>query len=356
MTLTLRVAIVARRYAHHSAWSGYPRFAEQLGGWVRARRPRPVSIPAWALARASAHIVYEWFGPEQLRLDLTAGRRLLTGRGEVVHLLYGETDHFYAGRLRARGHRRGNRLVATFHQPPAVLDELLPAPPLFEQIDHAIALGPVQAQRLADAVGEARVSLAFLGVDTLAWSPLPAERAEVPTCAFVGSWFRDFDVLEEVVRAVAAAEPRVRFEVVSAPEHVVRLGRLPGVRARSGVSDEELRSVYRRSWVAVMPLLDAVANNALLEGLACGLPTVVSDVGDIRHYTGARGARLVRACDPSAMADAVLELLADPGARERLGQDARAAAEARSLEASARRHAEIYALVAARTPLVPAVE
>jgi glycosyltransferase involved in cell wall biosynthesis len=343
-----KVSTVFLVHSHHAGSSGYPRFVDRLDGFVDARRLRPWRLPSRLLDRVSSRIVYEWFGPDQLRLDLTAARRLVTARREVVHLLYGETDHFYAGRLRRVGHRRGNRLVATFHQPPALLDELLPAPPLFEQLDHAIALGPRAASHLGGVVGAERVSCAFLGVDATAWHPNPARRAEVPTCSFVGSWFRDFAVLEEVVRLVRAAEPRVRFEAVTAPGRVDALSALPGVHARANVSDAELREVYWRSWVNVLPLVDAVGNNALLEGMACSLPTVVSDVGDVADYTGEDGAaRLVTPGDPDKMATAVLTLLADRDARERLGRRARARAETRDLSAAAHRHAEIYREVSA---------
>jgi glycosyltransferase involved in cell wall biosynthesis len=246
--------------------------------------------------------------------------------------------------MRRIGRMRSNRLIATFHQPPALLDELVPAPPLFEQLDHAIALGPRAEAHLAGLVGGAeRVSRAFLGVDTNAWHPRPERRAGAPTCAFVGSWFRDFEQLEEVIALVRAGEPRVRFEAVTAPARLDALGAVPGVRARAGISDGELREVYWRAWVSVLPLSDAVGNNTLLEGMASGLPTVVSDVGDVADYTGSDGARLVPAGDARAMASAILDLFADRGAREELGRRARARAEARDLTAAARRHAEIYA-------------
>jgi glycosyltransferase involved in cell wall biosynthesis len=339
------VSLVYRRHGHHSAWSGYPRFAERLDGLVRARRAQPWPFPRRALERASRGIVYDWFGPDELALDLAAARRLVLGRRELVHLLYGETSHYYAGRMRRLGRRRGNRLVATFHQPPAVIDELLPAPPLFEQIDHAIALGPRAAAHLEHVLGRGNVSLAFLGVDTDAWCPDASGRAPEPTCAFVGSWFRDFGLFADVVREVSAHDPTARFDVVTAPECLEALACLPGVRARAQVSDEELRAVYRRAWVQVVPVTDAVANNALLEGMACGLATVAVDAGDVAHYAGEHGALLVPPGDPAAMAEAVLRLLADERARERLGAHGRARAEALDLDAAARRHAEIYRAV-----------
>jgi glycosyltransferase involved in cell wall biosynthesis len=340
------VSTLYLRHPHHSAFSGYPRFVERLDRFVETRHVRPRRLPHALLRRRSERIVYEWFDAERLRLDLTAATRLVSARGEVVHLLYGETDHFYAGRLRRVGRLRGNRLVATFHQPPALLDELLPAPPLFEQLDHAIALGPRAAEHLAQVVS-APVSCAFLGVDTDAWHPPAGARAAEPTCAFVGSWFRDFDMLAEVIRTVSAAEPRVRFEVVTGPSRVEALDALPGVRARAGISDSDLRDLYQRSWVNLVPLTDAVANNALLEGMACATATVATDVGDVAYYAG-DGARLVPGGDAAAMCDAVLELLSDRSARESLGTRGRIAAESRSLTAAARRHAQIYADVLRR--------
>jgi glycosyltransferase involved in cell wall biosynthesis len=339
-----KVSTVFLRHSHHSRHSGYPCFADRLGAFVDVRRLEPWRLPEPLLTRVAGGIVYEWFDHERLRLDLTAARRLVTARCEIVHLLYGETDHFYAGRVRRIGRMRGNRLIATFHQPPALLDELVPAPALFEQLDHAIALGPRAEAHLAGLVGgPERVSRAFLAVDTDAWHPRPERRAEVPTCAVVGSWFRDFEQLGQVIELVRAGEPHVRFELVTAPGRVDEFGALRGVRARAGISEDDLREVYWSAWVNVLPLKDAVANNALLEGMASGLATVVSEVGDVSDYSGPDGARLVPARDGEAMAAAVLELLADGDAREKLGRRARARAVCRDLTAGARRHAEIYA-------------
>jgi hypothetical protein len=326
----VRVSAVYRRHAHHSRWSGYPRFVERL---PEVRAVGPVRLPRRLLVPATRRIAHPWVGPDQLRIDLAAACRTALGRGEVVHLLYGESDLFLSGRLRLRGE---TRLVATFHQPPRLHDHLVPTQAVLDRLDHAIGLGPHAAAHLEARMGAGRVSHAFLGVDTEAWTPRPAARTSDPSCAFVGSWLRDFDVLAEVIRLVRAAEPRVRFEAVTTEN-------VPAVRTRQGISDLELRNVYRRAWVGVQPLTDAVGNNALLEGMACGLPTVVSDVGDVADYTGPDGARLVPVGDPQAMAAAVLELLADRSAREELGRHARARAETRDLTAAARRHAEIYA-------------
>lgn len=51
-----------------------------------------------------------------------------------------------------------------------------------------------------------------------------------------------------------------------------------------GISDLELRELYNRSKPLLLPLIDAVANNALLEGLSMGKQILVSDLPASRFY------------------------------------------------------------------------
>jgi len=51
-----------------------------------------------------------------------------------------------------------------------------------------------------------------------------------------------------------------------------------------GISDPELRELYNRSKALFLPLLDAVANNALLEGLLMEKQILVSDLPAVRYY------------------------------------------------------------------------
>jgi glycosyltransferase involved in cell wall biosynthesis len=294
---------------------------------------------------------------ELLGCDVSAARRLLIGRDEVVHLLYSESDLFYAGRLRGLGHLRGNRLVCTFHFPPSELEDRPPGSFDFDRIDAAVALGGQQADYLRGKVGTGRVFRASHGVDIRAWQPAPSRRSSTPTCVFVGFWLRDFSMLEDVVRQVLRENPAVRFELVTDRRHLESLRARdgyqpllaqPNVRVLTGISDAQLRSAYQRAWLHVLPLRDAVANNALLEGMACGLPTVTTAVGDVLDYTTDRSAICVASGDTTGMANAVLGLLEDSELRESFGRAAREKAETISLEEVARRHADIYCELANR--------
>jgi glycosyltransferase involved in cell wall biosynthesis len=100
---------------------------------------------------------------------------------------------------------------------------------------------------------------------------------------------------------------------------VAALSSLPNVTARSGVSDEELLDAYRSADVLLLPLLSATANNALLEGMSCGLAVVATDVGGVREYVDEQCATLVEPGDAQAMVRAVLDVIGDRSRRERMG-------------------------------------
>lgn len=339
------VSLVFRRYAHHSRWSGYYRYTEYLDGMVRARRIASTSPPRLLIDVAYKRLGWRdrsgWpIDPERLSLYLNAARALVLRRGELMHLLHGDFD--YARHLRRMGHLRGNRLVATIHQPPEVEEKESPLS-IYQYIDAAIALGSRSAAHISDMMGSRSVFRASHGVDIRAWHPHYSLQSATPVCVLVGSYLRDFAVFEDVVRLVVHEMPSVRFEVVTAPSHADALTALPNLRAWTGIPDTQLRALYQRAWIHVLPLVDAVANNALLDGMACGIPTITTAVGDVLDYTKDRGAICVAPHDAGAMADAVLGLIRDPPRRRKLGHAARDVAETFSFEISARQHAEIYA-------------
>jgi len=86
----------------------------------------------------------------------------------------------------------------------------------------------------------------------------------------------------------------------------------------------EMSSLHADCDIFVMISDPAGCPNASLEALAAGLPVIASDVGGaseqvIHDVTGI----LVPARDVAALAQAMVELAADPARRERLGQAAR---------------------------------
>jgi len=88
---------------------------------------------------------------------------------------------------------------------------------------------------------------------------------------------------------------------------------------------------------------------ALMEALALGLPVVATAVGGIPELVaGGREAILVPPGCPNLLADALLEVIADPGLRRDMSQHALAKARALDAEPAVRRTEAVYREVAAR--------
>jgi glycosyltransferase involved in cell wall biosynthesis len=331
----VRLNVAYTHLSHHAAHSGYDQVVPYLVDRLPVARleadvPRHIPWRAWRWAdrRWSS----EWYDVWSLSLEASAARRLLTRPNEIVHLLYGEDTYRHLGRLPACVRRRGARVICTYHQPPEQLEGLLPSARGLTRMDAVVALAEPQAQFLAERIGADRVFVVPHGVDTTYFRPANGSTASGataghdPTCLFVGSWLRDFETLEKVVRLVAAREPGIRFRIVTSAEQVTLLDGLPNVERTERVSDEELLRIYQSADLFLLPLVACTANNSLLEAMACGLPLVASDVGGVREYVDDSCAVLVPASDPEAMADSVISLCSDDRRRAEMSSASRARA------------------------------
>ncbi len=136
----------------------------------------------------------------------------------------------------------------------------------------------------------------------------------------------------------------VEFHVVT--DRKTGLEDLPNVRRHSKVDDERLLALYQEADALLLPVHRSTANNALLEGIACGLPVISTRLPSIAAYVPGGEAILVAGNDPDELTDAVRSLQEDAGAAREMGRKARRRAEELSWRNLAPRYAEIYAGVA----------
>jgi glycosyltransferase involved in cell wall biosynthesis len=165
-----------------------------------------------------------------------------------------------------------------------------------------------------------------LGLGLVADAPAPAhEEPRGSLVLFVGSVFnrRHVPALIRAMPRVIARRPDARLAVVGdnrtyPHEDLAAIAAGAGlgghVALESFVSDEALRARYRDA--AVFVFLSEYEGFGLtpLEALACGVPIVVLDTPVAREVYGA-AARYVARPDPDLVADAILSLMVDGGAR-----------------------------------------
>ena len=141
-----------------------------------------------------------------------------------------------------------------------------------------------------------------------------------------------------------------RLRVVGADPLAVRLLfarlRVPddGVDVLGFLSQEALTAELQAAKALVAPSLGGESFGMVLtRAFACATPVVASDISGYRGVMEPEAGRLVPPGEPSLLADAVVELLADEPAREQLGRSARAIAQEKySWDGIAQRLAEIY--------------
>lgn len=133
---------------------------------------------------------------------------------------------------------------------------------------------------------------------------------------FVGQWLRDFDVLEASMRIIWNHLPEVTLDCViprfsRSSTSLMRLAVDKRVRWHADISADELLALYQSATLLYLPLLDAVANNAIVEGLSCGLPIISTNVGGISEYIPQGAGELCHPNDPEDHANAAIKWLLD---------------------------------------------
>jgi glycosyltransferase involved in cell wall biosynthesis len=204
-----------------------------------------------------------------------------------------------------------------------------------------------------------RVSIEVIpnGVDAKFFTPAAnaGAKAAPRDLLFVGR-LRDFkrvqDVLDALPRIESALGRPARFTIVGDGPHLPALRAQTARLKREGMRSDviflgwrdhaALREVYRAASVVVLPSLVEGHPNVLLEGMACGVPCVASDVPGTREVV-AEGGVLVPPLDPAALAGAVVDMLAHADRLRALRASARARAAAFSWDAVTARYEALLA-------------
>jgi len=285
-----------------------------------------------------------WYKLSDIYAEWRALGAALTGGADIVHYLDGEHSASFLPSLLRRVRVVPTRTVATFHQPVSLLDELLDLS-ILADLDAVTVVAPEQQAWFESRVPSVRVETILHGIDTTFFIPgiRDPERA-VFRCVTAGHWLRDWTAIRAVAERLQS-ERDIEFHIITS--RPTGLDGLSNVVTHSGISDAELRDVYRGADVLFLPLTDSTANNCLLEGIACGLPVVSTALANVRAYLPGDQGIFIDGNDPDLLTDALLSLKRDPGARLAMGRRARARAEELAWPTMARRFEALYREVCA---------
>jgi glycosyltransferase involved in cell wall biosynthesis len=342
-----RILIVRTRYDHFSPFSG-------PGGFIPHLRALGYGVDELLVEMGSERIDH---APERLLIEF---KRLtdMWVRSYQGNSIVAETDiqcqredydfiHFldaeHCGLLSALFKQQAiipfkAKLIATYHQPTSILNELIVDPSYLNGFDRIHLMSPSQAEFFLPYVDSSKLTVVPHGLapelleETL---PLhlvaPKVESGIPELdavidkrliiLTVGNWLRDFKQLHATIK-ILQTRADLLFVVVSKSlqwdeGYVSNL-----LILNKGLTDTQLHALYLRASLLFLPLRDAAANNAILEALAHGLPIVTTDLQSTHFYT--EGQASVCSNDAKSYAKAIesaLLELKDPMKRSKKSSD-----------------------------------
>jgi len=294
-------------FGHHGKYSAFHRLIDYLPDRIRKIN---VSFPCerFLPRPLKRRLRREILGRAEKRMILEANR----AKPRLIHFLYPENcflngcfQQYFSGKV-----------LLTLHQPEAVLSSGVTSPQglsfieTAQRADGLIALSPNIIKYYQEFFANKSVRMIPHGVDTEYFTPgsFMGDRTLILT---VGNWRRDFSLWQNVANEfLKRGRPEV-FCLVTNRENrnQFRLKKTPNTIFMHGISDPELRELYNRSKVLFLPLLDAVANNALLEGLSMEKQILVSDLPAVRYYGADQVSYLDRDATAETAGDTLCQVL-----------------------------------------------
>jgi glycosyltransferase involved in cell wall biosynthesis len=186
-----------------------------------------------------------------------------------------------------------------------------------------------EGRETAVDLGARRVQVIRNGVDLQTFAPLAVEpRYDI---LFVGQLVTRKGV-DTLLRAAAKVEPKPAVALVGEGverDAFVALARELGVRADflGRLDNNDVAPLLAQSRCFVLPSWAEGQPKALLEAMACGVPSIASDIRAHHEVADFGGLRLFRTGDPDDLALALTEVLGDEEKRMQLGAAGRRAAQ-----------------------------
>lgn len=321
----MTAAFYGFQFPHHGKFSAFTALSSAFEKTdVRVYRSFYPSIPKWIPGRISGPMIENCLKLNEQKIKNEFYHN------NLVHYFFPENSLFNAPKWKKSG-----PMVLTCHQPVEVLLRAKKNGRLqhfFEGLkvaDAIILMASCELDAYREISQHSEVTFIPHGVDSEFFSPslstnLKDNKFRVLT---VGSWLRDYNLWANVVEKIVKIRPDIEFSVLGDTGQLKKAMETlkhghENVRVLKSITDEQLRDEYRRADVFYLPLIDAWANNALLESMSCGCPVIVTDLPATNEYAR-NNVLYVEKGSIDASIEALLKLYYDRPLCRTLGQNAR---------------------------------
>ena len=282
------------------------------------------------IMKAIKDIKSSFYTPSSLHAELQFIKELKVREFNVAHLAYLENQFGLLGARDIQKKLSDVYLVGTVHQTFEWWRENGNVNAL-GILDGLIVLAEHEKEKW-EKIMPGRVHFIPHGVDVNFFTPSNQSNSKF-SCVFTGFWNRDFNTLKKVIDQVLEREKDVMFDLVipenrleDLEEFIRHIRKLKNVHFHVGIDDETLKNIYQAGSVLVLPLIQCTANNAVLEGLSCGLPVISTQLPNIKTYLNEDVAILTKPNSPAEIVEAIVSFKNEPDSLKVYSKAARARA------------------------------
>lgn len=337
----MKLFIIRTQYPHWGHYSGinqYVRYMDRNKFTIHLHNSRdsdedfPIknkSICNWLRCRIQRRGM-QWYKLSDLSAEVKALWYFMSCRADIIHFLDAEHSAQFLPSLFKKLPFVRPKMVATYHQHPAVINSLI-IKEIIPKFDLITVVSPEQVTFFEELIPLHKIRLIMHGIDVDFFRPnnSPKKNGKFQ-CITVGHWHREFAIIREVSESLKNNKD-IEFVYVTSSKagpHLTGLEDLSNVTVhRENIDDFKLLNLYQQSDILFLPLQYSTANNALLEGIACGLPVVSTYLPSVKAYLNGNESILIKGNDPKQLTEAILYLYLNPSKRRKMAVEARKRAE-----------------------------
>lgn len=171
-------------------------------------------------------------------------------------------------------HFRGSKVVVTFHQPYSWFKDSAKWLDRLKKIDEIILVGKSEIQLFRDVTQKDNVHFFPHGICTDFYKPQNSHKKDM--VLMVGNWLRDFTFASKIFAKIENVSPHAEVVVVTNKMNHHYFESNKNVKVLSGITDQELCDLYRKTSCLFLPLQRFTANNALLEAASVGCNILIA--------------------------------------------------------------------------------
>ena len=251
-------------------------------------------------------------------IELYGINQILKRKPNIVFFPYADYDFYYTGWLKKI---LNVKVVLWTYFSEWELEHRFKNLSHFKKADLILVAGEGQLKYLKERVTGVKLEYFPMGVDTDFF--IPSVKYDKYTIVHSGANRRDFKTLIKAFDILIKDYPSLKLELIGAYSVKDKIPERDYIILHPYLSDEEMRAIYQKANFQVLSLYDGGSSNSLNEGIACGLPLIVTGLSNIDDYYNDSFALTYKKGDYMRLYENIKTLLENDNIRQKYSKNAR---------------------------------